>query len=137
MKKNSAKQPNVYENLRVVLDEFWSNFSVPAFMEGTVPRGLNTEKPYITYNIVYPSGLNEAGLSANIFGHAANLEDVYSVINLISDAISEQGELIPLSFGGNSGFVRIIRSNPFIEHVAARDNLRTIFRIRIGVTIYA
>lgn len=88
------------------LHQFWSQFGIPAFVEGTVPDEMpngnggtvKVEMPYITYHVAIPEWKNSASTYARIWYRSTSFNGLFRKVAQISNAIGE-GISIPLDNG--------------------------------------
>ena len=107
-----------------VLNQFWSQFDIPAFDENSVPD--NTPFPYITYSEATDSLGNVLQLSASIWDRSTSWGRISLKAEEIAKLIGSKGfykmEL-------DTGYVWFVKGTPFAQRMGdpEDDRLKRIY----------
>ena len=111
-------------DLKATLFDFWSNFDLPAFVQGTVAE--SADLPYITYEVVTAPSMNALPLTA-IAWFPATMDGVMrrtAFQDAVELMIPESGIMLPV---GDDGFI-ILDRNPsgFVGDYQDQENTKII-----------
>ena len=96
------------------LKTFFSDFSLPAYQEGTVPEDV--QLPYITYSQAVPEWDQKASLTAQVWDRSRSNTRIIQVADQITAAIGS-GLKIPLE----DGYLVIWPDSPLIQIMVDGD----------------
>ena len=113
-------------NKSQALNQFWSQFNIPAFDENSVPDG--TPFPYITYSEATDSLGNVVQLSGSIWDKSTSWERVSLKAEEIAKLLGETGYY---KMKLEDGYVWFVKGTPFAQRMS--DPEKDIKRIYLNV----
>lgn len=97
-------------NTAMILQEFWSSFGIPAYVEQTVPD--EAQMPYITYRLAEPDWDSETTIYARIWYRSTSFVSIADKVDEISHKI-DSGLTIPF----DGGMMVIFKDPIFVQYI--------------------
>ncbi len=102
-------------NKAEALYSFWSSFGLPAYDEQSVPD--DAKMPYITYEYIDSTYLDEMQVSASIWNRSNNWNFTSMKTEEISNKLLSMN---PIKIDG--GYLYLSKGTPFAKHMADGNN---------------
>lgn len=118
-------------NKEQAIHNFWSQFSIPAFDEQTVPSGENSPSmPYITYEVSTDNIGEPVALTGSLWYSGTSWVRITEKLHEIENYVGYGGVSIPIS----GGYLWISRGQPFAQRMSDDTN-KNIRRIIVNIMV--
>ena len=97
-------------NVATALYSFWSNFSIPAYVENAVPE--NAQMPYITYRLAQPEWDSVMSMYARVWYRSTSFAGLAAKVDQISRVLDSG-----YSISGDGYYMVLMKDSNFCQYM--------------------